>query len=113
MADTPSDDRLAAAAVEEALYARIGEGTPKRRLEATRRAVELLGDPQRMYGVIHIAGTNGKTSTARIAESLLRSHGLRVGLMTSPHLHRLSERIVIDGEPISDRLLAEKPNRLN
>ena len=107
MADTPSDDRLAAAAVEEALYARIGEATPKPRLEATRRAVELLGDPQRMCGVIHIAGTNGKTSTARITESLLRSHGLRVGLMTSPHLNRLSERIVIDGEPISDRLLAE------
>ena len=107
MADTPSYDRLAAAAVEEALYARIGEGTPKRRVEATRRAVELLGDPQRMYGVIHIAGTNGKTSTARITESVLRSHGLRVGLMTSPHLHRLSERIMIDGVPISDRLLAE------
>ncbi len=98
---------MAAAAVEEALYARIGEGTPKRRLEATRRAVELLGDPQRMYGVIHIAGTNGKTSTARITDSLLRSHGLRVGLMTSPHLHRLNERIMIDGEAITDRMMAD------
>ena len=107
MSDLPSDDRMAAAAVEEALFARIGEGTPKRRLEATRRAVELLGDPQRMYGVIHIAGTNGKTSTARITDSLLRSHGLRVGLMTSPHLHRLNERIMIDGEAITDRMLAD------
>lgn len=107
MADFSSDDRQAALAVEQALYSRIGEGTPKRRLEATRRAVELLGDPHRMYGVIHIAGTNGKTSTARITESLLRASGLRVGLMTSPHLHRLSERIVIDGEPISDRSLAD------
>jgi len=105
--DNSSEDRLAAARVEEALYARIGEGAPKRRLDATRRTVELLGDPQRMYGVIHIAGTNGKTSTARITESLLRAHGLRVGLMTSPHLNRLSERIMIDGEPISDRMLAD------
>lgn len=107
MADTPAEDRRAASAVAEALYARIGEATPHRRLEATRRAVELLGDPQRMYGVIHIAGTNGKTSTARITESLLRAHGLRVGLMTSPHLHRLNERIMIDGEPIADGILAD------
>jgi len=107
VADTPAEDRRAASAVAEALYARIGEATPHRRLEATRRAVELLGDPQRMYGVIHIAGTNGKTSTARITESLLRAHGLRVGLMTSPHLHRLNERIMIDGEPIADGMLAD------
>ena len=107
MPDTPAEDRSAASAVAEALYARIGEATPHRRLEATRRAVELLGDPQRMYGVIHIAGTNGKTSTARITESLLRAHGLRVGLMTSPHLHRLNERIMIDGEPIADGMLAD------
>jgi dihydrofolate synthase / folylpolyglutamate synthase len=107
VADSSSDDRQAALAVEQALYSRIGESTPKRRLDATRRAVELLGDPHRMYGVIHIAGTNGKTSTARITESLLRASGLRVGLATSPHLHRLSERIVIDGQPISDRLLAD------
>ena len=107
MADSPAEDRSAASAVDEALYARIGEAAPHRRLEATRRAVELLGDPQRMYGVIHIAGTNGKTSTARITESLLRAHGLRVGLMTSPHLHRLNERIMIDGEPIADRMLAD------
>ncbi len=107
MADSPAEDRSAASAVAEALYARIGEAVPHRRLEATRRAVELLGDPQRMYGVIHIAGTNGKTSTARIIESLLRAHGLRVGLMTSPHLHRLNERIMIDGEHIADRMLAD------
>ncbi len=107
MADSPAEDRSAASAVADALYARIGEAAPHRRLEATRRAVELLGDPQRMYGVIHIAGTNGKTSTARITESLLRAHGLRVGLMTSPHLHRLNERIMIDGEPIADRMLAD------
>lgn len=100
-------DRRDADAVFDALLTRLGESRPVRRLDATRRALDLLGDPQRMYGVIHIAGTNGKTSTARIIESLLRAHGLRTGLMTSPHLHRVSERIVIDGEHISDRMLAD------
>jgi dihydrofolate synthase / folylpolyglutamate synthase len=106
-ADESSTDRRDADAVFSALVGRQGEGRPVRRLGATRRALELLGDPQRMYGVIHIAGTNGKTSTARITESLLRAHGLRTGLMTSPHLHRVNERIVIDGEHISDRMLAD------
>lgn len=94
-----------AEAVYQALLARIGEGAPEHRLDATRRAVELLGDPQRAYPIIHITGTNGKTSTSRIAESILRAYGLRTGLMTSPHLVRFNERIVIDGEPISDEAL--------
>ena len=106
-ADESTEDRRDADAVFSALLGRLGERRPVRRLGATRRALELLGDPQRMYGVIHIAGTNGKTSTARITESLLRAHGLRTGLMTSPHLHRVNERIVIDGEHISDRMLAD------
>lgn len=84
------------------LLARVGEANPQPRLEPTRRVVELLGDPQRSYPIIHITGTNGKTSTARIAESILRAHGLRTGLMTSPHLVRMNERIVIDGEPIGN-----------
>ena len=54
-------------AVYQELLARVGEGAPERRLDATRRAVELLGDPQRAYPIIHITGTNGKTSTSRIA----------------------------------------------
>jgi len=88
--------------VHDELLARVGESAPEPRLSATRRAVELLGDPQRAYPVIHITGTNGKTSTSRMIESVLRAHGLRTGLMTSPHLVRLNERIVVDGEPISD-----------
>ncbi|MFF1573854.1 bifunctional folylpolyglutamate synthase/dihydrofolate synthase [Leifsonia sp. NPDC058292] len=102
-----SDDDFteAADAVYQALLARVGEGAPERRLDATRRAVELLGDPQRAYPIIHITGTNGKTSTSRIAESILRAYGLRTGLMTSPHLVRFNERIMIDGEPISDESL--------
>ena len=84
------------------LLARVGESAPRPRLEPTRRAAALLGDPQQSYPVIHIAGTNGKTSTSRITEGLLRAHGLRTGLLTSPHLVRVNERIMIDGEPISN-----------
>lgn len=96
--------------VIEALYARIGEGSPQPRLWPTRRAVELIGDPQHMFGVIHITGSNGKTSTARMIDSILRAHGLRSGLMTSPHLTRLNERIVVDGEPVSDEALVANYN---
>lgn len=70
-------------------------------LDRVRQVCELLGDPQGAYPVIHIAGTNGKTSTARIAERLLREHRLRTGRFTSPHLSTVRERIAIDGEPIS------------
>ncbi len=61
----------------------------------------MLGDPQRSYPVIHVTGTNGKTSTARMIESLLRARGLRTGLFTSPHLSSIRERIVVDGQPVS------------
>src|SRR3954471_11415215 len=76
--------------VYEELLERIGEQSPQPRLDATRRAVELLGDPQKAYPVIHITGTNGKTSTSRMIESLLRAHDLRTGLLTSPHLERVN-----------------------
>jgi dihydrofolate synthase/folylpolyglutamate synthase len=68
--------------------------------------VELLGDPQKAFRVIQVTGTNGKTSTARMIEALLRAQGLRTGLFTSPHLLDPSERICLDGEPIEhDALL--------
>ena len=96
-----------AAEVEAALVARIPENKLRPRLEPTRRAVELLGDPQRSYRVIHITGTNGKTSTTRFIERLLREHGLRTGRFTSPHLVKLNERMAIDGEPVEDQVLWE------
>jgi dihydrofolate synthase / folylpolyglutamate synthase len=95
----------AAALVAAELYARQPEHQVRPRLEPTRRAVALMGDPQRNYRVIHITGTNGKTTTSRIIERLLREHGLRTGRMTSPHLISFNERIALDGEPISDELL--------
>ncbi len=67
----------------------------------------LLGDPQRAFPVIHITGTNGKTSTARMIETLLRVRGLRTGLFTSPHLVSFTERISVDGVPLSDGRFVE------
>lgn len=94
--------REQADAVYEALLSRAGERWVQPRKERTARVLELLDDPQRTFRVVHITGTNGKTSTARMIESLLRAHGLRTGLFTSPHLERFTERIMIDGEPIAD-----------
>jgi dihydrofolate synthase/folylpolyglutamate synthase len=87
------------------LQTRLGEGNPQPRLEPTRRVVELLGDVHRAYPVIHLAGTNGKTSTSRMIEAILRAYGLRTGLFTSPHLVTFAERILIDGQQISDDAL--------
>ena len=89
------------------LLARAPESRMEPRLEPVRALCELLGDPQRSYPVIHLTGTNGKTSTARMIERLLREHNLRTGRFTSPHLHVLNERISIDGRPISDEALAD------
>ncbi|RFU37124.1 bifunctional folylpolyglutamate synthase/dihydrofolate synthase [Actinomadura logoneensis] len=76
-------------------------------LDRVRDLVDVLGQPQRAYPVIHVAGTNGKSSTARLIEALLRERGLRTGLYTSPELTTLRERIAIDGEPISEERFVE------
>ncbi|MGK0716223.1 bifunctional folylpolyglutamate synthase/dihydrofolate synthase [Leucobacter sp. W1153] len=94
-----------AANVYEALLLRVGEATPRPRIEPARRLAELAGSPQLSFPIIQIAGTNGKTSTSRAIESLLRAHGLRTGLFTSPHLVDFTERFQIDGEPIRDESL--------
>ncbi|HYJ49437.1 MAG TPA: folylpolyglutamate synthase/dihydrofolate synthase family protein [Microbacterium sp.] len=100
-------DRSRADAVYDALLERQGEQWVQPRVERTRRVLELLDDPQRTYRVVHVTGTNGKTSTSRVIESLVRAHGLRTGLFTSPHLERFTERIMIDGEPVSDAAVAD------
>lgn len=106
-AHTTSDDRRRADAVYETLLGRAGERWVQPRKERTARILALLDDPQKTYRVVHITGTNGKTSTARMIESLLRAHGLRTGSFTSPHLERFTERIMIDGEPIDDAAVAD------
>lgn len=68
---------------------------------------EVLGEPQRAYPVVHITGTNGKGSVARMVSALLQGHGLTVGTYTSPHLQRLNERLARDGEAIDDESLAQ------
>jgi dihydrofolate synthase/folylpolyglutamate synthase len=67
----------------------------------------LLGDPQLAYPSIHLTGTNGKTSTARMIDDLLRELGLRTGRYTSPHLESVTERIALDGQPLTDERFAE------
>jgi dihydrofolate synthase/folylpolyglutamate synthase len=76
-------------------------------LDRVRRLTDLLGDPQKSYPVIHLTGTNGKTSTARMIDTLLREAGLRTGRFTSPHLETVRERITLDGEPVSEQRFAE------
>ncbi|MFH8250000.1 bifunctional folylpolyglutamate synthase/dihydrofolate synthase [Microbacterium sp. B2969] len=100
-------DRDRADAVYAALLERQGERWVQPRVERTRRVLELLDDPQRTYRVVHVTGTNGKTSTSRMIESLVRAHGLRTGLFTSPHLERFTERVMIDGAPIDDAAIAD------
>lgn len=94
-----------------ALWDHLETRWPENRIEPTLARIaalaDLLGDPQRSYPVIHVTGTNGKSSTARMIESLLRACGLRTGLFTSPHLVDPRERICFDGQPIeAERLLA-------
>lgn len=74
-------------------------------LQRISSLLSLLGDPQQVFRAVHITGTNGKSSTARMVEGLFRAQGLRTGLYTSPHLHDPSERICIDGSPMSGDML--------
>lgn len=101
------DQRKRLREIDEALLARAPENDVDPSLAQITAVMELLGDPQRTFPVIHITGTNGKTSTARIIESVLRELGLRTGRFTSPHLHDVRERISIDGAPIDpERFIA-------
>jgi len=93
--------------IEREILARSPEHDVQPTLERVRAVMELLGDPQRGYPIVHLTGTNGKTSTARMVEALCRELGLTTGRFTSPHLHTFRERIAISGEPISaERLIA-------
>ena len=95
------------AEVEHAVLARTPEHHVDPSLDAIRSLMDLMGEPQRAFPVVHITGTNGKTSTSRMIERLLRELGLRTGRFTSPHLTDIRERIAFDGEPISpDRFVA-------
>ena len=81
-------------------------------LENISTLAEALGHPERRYRSIHIAGTNGKGSTAAFIESILRTAGRKTGLYTSPHLERINERIRVNGEEISDEEFAQSFTRI-
>jgi dihydrofolate synthase / folylpolyglutamate synthase len=107
MTDLPDADltpRLAEtfAEAEDALLSRWPETKLEPSLERITEFLDILGNPQAGYPVIHLTGTNGKTSTSRMIDTLLRALDLRTGRFTSPHVERMSERISVDGEPLSD-----------
>jgi dihydrofolate synthase/folylpolyglutamate synthase len=103
MPDTsPRSDHPTYDDVQRALLARWPETRLEPSLDRIAALTELLGDPQRAYQVIHLTGTNGKTSTSRMVDDLLRARGLRTGRFTSPHVETMRERISLDGEPVSE-----------
>jgi dihydrofolate synthase / folylpolyglutamate synthase len=107
MAQIDTDALAALRAVETELGRRWPESRIEPSLDRIAALVDLLGMPQRSYPVLHIAGTNGKTSVARMLDALLRGTGLRVGRYTSPHLQRVTERISLYGAPIDPERYVE------
>ncbi|MFC8302552.1 bifunctional folylpolyglutamate synthase/dihydrofolate synthase [Specibacter sp. NPDC057265] len=95
-------DEFAVESVYAELLGRAPENKMEPRLAPLFRAMDVLGEPNKAFPIIHITGTNGKTSTARMIECGLLAHDLRTGRYTSPHLTRVTERISIDGAPVSD-----------
>jgi dihydrofolate synthase/folylpolyglutamate synthase len=89
------------AEVERLILARAPEHDLVPSVDRIAAVCGLLGDPQKAFRAVHVTGTNGKTSTTRIVERLLREHGLRTGRFTSPHLVEIRERIAVDGEPLT------------
>jgi dihydrofolate synthase/folylpolyglutamate synthase len=90
------------AEVEQALLGRWPETRLEPSLDRISALCRLLGDPQQAYPVVHLTGTNGKTSTARMIDALLRALDLRTGRFTSPHLQSMTERICLDGQPLTE-----------
>jgi dihydrofolate synthase/folylpolyglutamate synthase len=89
--------------IERELDTRWGEKDIDPTLDRVAALLDLLGNPQTAYPIVHITGTNGKTSTARMVDALFTSMGLRTGRFTSPHLQVVTERISLDGAPIDPR----------
>jgi dihydrofolate synthase/folylpolyglutamate synthase len=93
--------------IEQSILARAPEHDLEPSLDRIAAVMELLGDPQHAFPVIHVTGTNGKTSTTRMIERMLREMGLSTGRFTSPHLHNIRERIALNGDPIdAERFIA-------
>ncbi len=93
--------------VEQQLLARWPETKLDPSLDRIAALCDLLGEPQRAYPVVHLTGTNGKTSTSRMIDPLLRGLGLRTGRSTSPHVQSMTERISVDGSPLTPERFVE------
>ncbi|MGH3508301.1 MAG: bifunctional folylpolyglutamate synthase/dihydrofolate synthase, partial [Nocardioidaceae bacterium] len=100
-------DALSYRDVEHAMLGRWPETKLDPSLDRIAALCDLLGEPQRAFPVVHLTGTNGKTSTARMIDTLLRGLGLRTGRFTSPHVESMAERISIDGEQLSEERFVE------
>jgi len=107
------DDQARIDAIEKALLARWPENRIAPTLERISALVDMLGSPQLTYPTIHIGGTNGKTTTSRMVDSLLFEMGLRTGRFTSPHLESYLERICINGQPIDAKEMIFSFNDIN
>ena len=105
MNNTSPDDQARVDAIEKALLARWPETRIAPTLDRISALVDILGSPQLSYPTIHVGGTNGKTTTSRMIDSLLFEMGLRTGRFTSPHLESYLERISINGQPIDAKEL--------
>ncbi len=105
MADISPEDQILIDEIEQKLLARWPETRIEPTLERIAALVDVLGSPQLTYPTIHIGGTNGKTTTSRMIDSLLFEMGLRTGRFTSPHLESYLERISINGQNIDPKEL--------
>lgn len=103
---TPNSNDLSTSAtymlIEREILSRVPEHKVQPSIERVQMAMHILGDPQQMYRSVHLTGTNGKTSTARMISSLLQASGRKVGRYTSPHLNTMRERISVNDVPISE-----------
>ena len=97
--------------VEEWLHSRIGLNF-RSGLGRMQRAVDLLGNPEKTYPIIHVTGTNGKGSTIAFMRELFVAHGKKVGTFTSPHIICINDRICINGQPITDEAFIRLANKV-
>jgi dihydrofolate synthase/folylpolyglutamate synthase len=111
MSETPAPDAVRTFdAAEQALLSRWPETRLDPSLDRIAAFTELLGEPQKGYPVVHLTGTNGKTSTSRMIDTLIRATGLRTGRFTSPHVESMTERISLDGEPLTEEQFLDAYN---
>ena len=97
--------------VEEWLHSRIGLNF-RSGLGRMQRAVDLLGNPEKTYPIVHVTGTNGKGSTIAFMRELFVAHGKKVGTFTSPHIICINDRICINGQPITDEAFIRLANKV-